>query len=123
MAEKTTLVLVHEHYSKEHLEEVKAEMLTLGSPTLYGVVINGDVYLLEGCHRARAAAALGVTVNVVPVNYDWETDDEIMLSDYVPNNDTDGSTVGSVVGVGATESRCVICDVELLDEIEPNRSE
>lgn len=123
MSELTTLVLVHDYYDDGHLEAVKAEMVKRGSPTLHGVVTDGAIYLLEGCHRARAAQALGVTINVVPVAYDSETDDEIRLCDYVPGNDNDGATVGEVVGIGANDSRCVVCEVELLDEIEPNRPE
>jgi hypothetical protein len=55
----TSLRLVHPT-SPEHVERVKAEMLTRGPPTIR-VVECGDCYMaIEGCHRLIAAAELGI---------------------------------------------------------------
>lgn len=49
----------------EHLARVTAEMRTLGAPTIR-VVDCGDHYqALEGTHRLHAAAALGLTPELV----------------------------------------------------------
>ena len=76
-----TLSLVHAHYDAAHLETVKAEMTALGSPKLRAIDMGDYWQLLEGCHRARAAAELGVAVELLPVDvsgcYDadgWPTD-------------------------------------------------
>lgn len=56
------VVLLHNHYDKKHLVEVMAEMEKLGVPTIRGFWnFNGDFQAIEGCHRLRAAAALGIT--------------------------------------------------------------
>ena len=110
---KATLVLLHSHYSKKHLEDVKTEMLSLGAPKLRGVDCGeGVIYLLEGCHRARAAAELGLTVTIENVPYDWDTDANTRICDHIADGDCDNE-LGSVVGVGATGDRCVDCNVEV----------
>lgn len=55
----STLYLIHA-VDAAKLAAVKAEMLTLGAPTVR-VVDCGDHYMaIEGCHRLAAAAALGI---------------------------------------------------------------
>lgn len=111
---KMTLVLLHIHYSTEHLEHVKSEMAKLGSPRLRGVNMGDCVYLLEGCHRARAAAALGVTVEVEEIDYNYERDGELRICDVLVDGDCTDSEMRSVVGIGASGNRCVDCEVELV---------
>lgn len=82
-----TLVLVHEHFDAAHLAAVKAEMLTRGAPTLRAIRALDTCYLLEGCHRARAAAELGLTVEIDWVEY--------------PEDDT--ISVGELLGDGQAE--------------------
>ena len=66
------IALYHKHYNEQYLEAVKSEMQTLGTPVIR--CIWSEVYemwmAVEGCHRLRAAKALGV----MPVIQDITTD-------------------------------------------------
>lgn len=64
----TMLSLAHSHYDVAHLEAVKVKMNSLGSPKLRAIDMGDYWQLLEGCHRARAAASLGIAVELVPVD-------------------------------------------------------
>jgi hypothetical protein len=65
------IALVHNHYNKRHLAKVIKEMKTLGAPTIKAVWM--EVYnhwaALEGCHRIRAAKALGLIPEIEEVDY------------------------------------------------------
>lgn len=69
------IYLVHAHYDAAHLEHVKAEMLKLGAPTIkaFWVEAYNAWFAVEGCHRLRAAVALGVTpvINQVDCRANW----------------------------------------------------
>lgn len=71
------ITLYHKHYDNQHLEAVKAEMQKLGTPTIR--CIWNETYELwmavEGCHRIRAAKALGIT----PVIQDITNDEMITI--------------------------------------------
>lgn len=58
-----TIVLLHNHYDQEHLEEVKKEMLKRGAPKIRAIwnEAQGVWMAVEGCHRLRAAKDLGLT--------------------------------------------------------------
>ena len=78
------IALTHEHYDEAHLEAVKAEMQALGAPTIKAVWMEcwGVWAALEGCHRIRAAAELGLVPEIDEVEYSEEvTTDEIGLGD------------------------------------------
>jgi hypothetical protein len=64
------IILYHKHYNKEHLNAVKAEMETLGAPTIKAIwsEVYGAWLAVEGCHRLRAAAELGITPNIDDVS-------------------------------------------------------
>ena len=64
-------ILMHNEYREEHLAAVIEQMRTLGAPTLRAVWIEayGAWMLLEGCHRARAAKALGLSINIDAVEF------------------------------------------------------
>jgi hypothetical protein len=73
------VILVHSHYDAAHLAAVQAEMLTLGAPAIRGVFFEEgcDVWVaLEGCHRLRAAHALGLMPTMIEVEYDDTTTTE-----------------------------------------------
>lgn len=73
-----TIHLTHADYDAAHLAAVSEEMRTLGAPTIRA--IRGDVnvwYALEGCHRLRAAHALGLIPTIEEVEYS----DTVMASD------------------------------------------
>jgi hypothetical protein len=56
------IALAHNPYNMEHLAEVMQEMEKLGPPTIRIVHVENNLYqAIEGCHRLRAAAALGLT--------------------------------------------------------------
>lgn len=73
------IILLHNHYDADHLEAVKAEMVERGAPTIRAVWMEayGAWVALEGCHRLRAAAELGLT----PVIEEVEYSEEVTLSD------------------------------------------
>lgn len=68
------IALVHSHYNEDHLEAVKAEMLKIGSPKIRAVWMEslGHFAAIEGCHRIRAAKALGLTPEIIEVEYSNE---------------------------------------------------
>ena len=80
------IALVHDHFDEAHLAEVIEEMKTLGAPTIKAVWMEcfNHWAALEGCHRIRAAAALGLTPEI----------DEVEYSD--APCDVDGMTVAEV---------------------------
>jgi vesicle coat complex subunit len=57
------IILYHKHYDKKHLAAVKAQMETLGAPTIKAIwsEVYGAWMAVEGCHRLRAAEVLGMT--------------------------------------------------------------
>lgn len=57
------VMLYHKHFSAQHLDEVKQEMIKRGTPTIKAVWSEayGMWMAIEGCHRIRAAKALGLT--------------------------------------------------------------
>ena len=69
------VILLHEHYDDGHLAQVIEEMRSLGAPRIRAAWVEcyGAWVALEGCHRLRAAHALGLSPELVPVEYDDET--------------------------------------------------
>ena len=63
------IALVHKHYDPVHLAAVIEQMRTLGAPVIRAVDMGGYFAALEGCHRLRAAARLGLTPVIEPVEY------------------------------------------------------
>jgi hypothetical protein len=59
--------------SEDRLREVMADMILLGSPTIYYVTVDGWNYACNGSHRLFAASMLGVMPTFVPLEYDPET--------------------------------------------------
>ena len=88
------IILPHDHYDVEHLETVKAEMQDLGAPTIKAVWM--EVYdawvALEGCHRIRAAAELGLTPEIDEI----EWGDTITTDDVVPGSFADTWTIEQI---------------------------
>jgi len=64
--------LVHDHFDKNHLDKVVAEMKKLGTPKIKAVYIEcHDMYVaLEGCHRLRACEKLGIVPEFELLEYD-----------------------------------------------------
>lgn len=54
----------------DHLAAVKAEMLTLGAPTIRAVDCGDYLMALEGCHRIAAAHELGLEPEFVVLAQD-----------------------------------------------------
>jgi len=73
------IALVHEHYSEVHLAHVVSEMRTMGAPVIRAVWMEcyGHWAAIEGCHRIRASAELGLTPIIDEVDYsdDMATDE------------------------------------------------
>ena len=93
----TVVIMRHSYYDADHLAEVVEEMRTMGAPTLRAVEIDGEIYLLEGCHRVRAAVELGLPVTLEMLEYDPETD-----GDTLPEDFADG-----IQGSEATMAECI----------------
>ena len=66
----TQIALLHKHYDQEHLETVKSEMVEMGAPTVRAIwsEMYGMWLAVEGCHRLRAAHALGITPVIVDIS-------------------------------------------------------
>ena len=95
----TTIALLHDHYDKQHLSDVIDQMRVLGAPTIKAIWM--DCYdmwaALEGCHRIRAAKALGIDPIVVPVDYDEAADLDVTDRSLGLDLDNSGTTVGELV--------------------------
>ena len=71
------IALVHSHFDAAHLADVQATMARLGAPSIRAVDLGeGRWQALEGCHRLRAAAELGLVPDLVSVEYS----DELLTS-------------------------------------------
>lgn len=57
------ITLYHKHYDEQHLDEVKEIMEHRGAPVIRAIWSEcyGVWMAVEGCHRIRAAKALGLT--------------------------------------------------------------
>ncbi len=64
------IALYHKHFEAEHLEAVKAKMQTLGAPVIRAIWAEtyGVWMAVEGCHRIRAAKALGLTPTIKDIS-------------------------------------------------------
>lgn len=83
--------LFHDHYSEDHLDQVKAEMVKRGTPKIRVVYDDyNDLYIAtEGCHRIRAAKDLGMIPEIEEVSIEkaWkinmsESGDDRDLKDF-----------------------------------------
>ena len=65
------IALLHDHFDASHLVDVTAEMQTRGAPEIRAVWLEGHAVwaAIEGCHRLRAAHALGLRPVIIPVEY------------------------------------------------------
>ena len=88
------IALLHGGYDAQKLEAVKAEMQTLGAPTIKAVWMDcyGHWAALEGCHRIRAAKALGLT----PIIEEIEYSEDVTLDDVGCDQSGDGCTIAQV---------------------------
>lgn len=77
--EKVITVLLYNEVYQNHLNKVKAEMLTLGAPTVHAVWVECcNAYLaLDASHRLTAAHELGLAPRIIVVNYDEEKEHEV----------------------------------------------
>lgn len=92
------IYLVHDHYDEEHLAEVKADMLALGAPTVRVIDMGEGIYAaIEGCHRLRAAAALGITPDLNVLDYDAVADLDVTDPALGLDLDNPGMTIADLV--------------------------
>ena len=66
------ILLFHEDFDINHLQEVIEEMKTLGAPVIKAVWVECQNmwYALEGCHRIRAAKELGLSPVIDEIDYE-----------------------------------------------------
>ena len=93
------IALIHDHYSEEHLAEVRGAMATLGAPTIRAIWMDGyDMWAaLEGCHRIRAAEQLGLVPVIEPIDYDDVCDMDCTDPELGLDLDNPGTTVADLV--------------------------
>lgn len=90
------IALPHNHFDIDHLVKVIAEMQTLGAPVIRVVHVDGDLYqAIEGSHRLRAAAALGLTPDFDEIDQDTLRSDIDGL-DFEDGECGEDATVGSI---------------------------
>lgn len=79
----TNFALIHDHFDAAHLEAVIEEMRVLGAPTIKAVwmEVYGHWAALEGCHRIRAAAALGLKPIIDEIEYSEQSLEELGCDD------------------------------------------
>lgn len=92
------IALVHNHYDPDHLAAVIEEMKTLGAPTIKAVWMEcyDHFAALEGCHRIRAAKALGLVPEIEEVEYSDELV-EGMQDDFTVEQIADSSRESEVI--------------------------
>lgn len=92
------IALVHNHYDEAHLAAVIEEMKTLGAPTIKAVWMEcyDHFAALEGCHRIRAAKALGLVPEIEEVEYSDELV-EGMQDDFTVEQIADSSRESEVI--------------------------
>jgi tetrahydromethanopterin S-methyltransferase subunit A len=80
---------------KEHLEEVKREMLILGAPVLKAVWDEsyGAWIALEGSHRIAAAKELNLIPLIEEIKYEYNSDyqEQMDIKDIIEGADVDGT--------------------------------
>lgn len=79
------IILPHDHFDAEHLSKVSAEMAVLGAPAIKAVwmEVHNAWVALEGAHRIRAAASLGLIPEIEEVEWSSEiTTDEVVPGSY-----------------------------------------
>ena len=95
------IAIMHEHYDENHLEKVKAEMKQLGAPTIKAVWMEcyGHWAALEGCHRIRAAKALGLEPEIEEIEYSEDTLEDVGCDgrEYVTVSDIADSSFSSTI--------------------------
>ena len=71
------IALLHKHYNRGQLEQVKREMVELGAPIIRAIwsEMYGLWLAVEGSHRLRAAEELGIS----PKIDDISDDDTVMI--------------------------------------------
>lgn len=90
--------LVHSHFDKCHLEEVKAEMAELGTPRIRVIDMGEGLYAaIEGCHRLRAAAALDLTPELDILDYNAIADLDVTDPALCLDLDNPGMTISDLV--------------------------
>ena len=88
------IALMHKHFDAQHLEDVKAEMVNLGAPTIKAVWMEcwGVWAALEGCHRIRAAKELGMIPEIEEIEYS----EDVTLEELGIDDSGDGFTVAEI---------------------------
>lgn len=101
-----TIILLHKHYDEAQLQAVTDQMRRLGAPQIKAIYdhSNSMWIALEGCHRLRAAHALGITPQLIDVGIydddgfiDREAMDGLTINSLTDNDnlqDDPESTVG-----------------------------
>jgi len=62
--------LLHNHYNEEKLSQVMDQMKKMGAPEIRAIwsEVHGEWMAVEGCHRLRAAAALGIQPVIINIS-------------------------------------------------------
>lgn len=103
------VALIHKHFDEDHLREVKAKMEVLGAPTIKAVWMEcwGIWAALEGCHRLRAAHALGLAPKIEEVEYS----DDLQSSAGINDGD-DAYTIAEIADAACSAKILTFEDAE-----------
>lgn len=104
------IALIHKHFEADHLETVKAEMTTRGAPTIKAVWMEcwGVWAALEGCHRIRAAHAMGLVPEIEEVEYS----EELTQADVGINDSDDCCTIAEIADAAYSATIVTFEDAE-----------
>jgi hypothetical protein len=105
------VVLLHEVFSNAVLNHVNDLMINLGPPILRAIVTD-CVYLLEGCHRARAAQQWNLPLRIIEMPYNPQADNHRDLYDWIGGDR--GFTVGWIMDPTNREGRLIKVDYEIV---------
>jgi len=90
------IILAHNYFDPKGLIDVISDMQKMGAPKIRIVHFENNVYqAIEGCHRLRAAAALGVTPDFEELD-GGTLRSEVDGLDYDDGNDPSTTTVNSI---------------------------
>lgn len=72
----TKVYAKHLPYEDGHLAKVYLEMILSGTPTLSAVRFRGELFLLEGSHRAACANELGLIPKLIVFEPDFTSEED-----------------------------------------------
>ena len=105
--------LAHDFYDIDHLDKVVGEMKIMGAPTIRAIDCSDYYAAVEGCHRLRAAHALGITPNFDVIDIDDLSNGLDSLMSEIPGLDLDNGDDATVDWFLSDATRRHLIDFDL----------